>query len=636
MSAFYGHKSLRLAAAFLGCLVGLFSVFFAGTAPSSSVGSVIGEIDGISHDGDQYFISGWACQQGRSESIQLHIYVDHSAYDKPQGELAVVGWANFDSEDSISRRCHDTGRGQHRFFVALPPGVERKAEDGKLYVHGIRVVNGVSNAAITGSGRRFRYLSSLAVPFSSRTVPALAGSYRHLEDHPRVFVTADELRDLASRINQGSSYSAQRFGGLTNQIKRDLAAKIDWNATYSGCDIDVYLRVFSYEPRGGYPSEIRSEDQLRAAVNARPGFSAPDGAAVVASRLALYAALAKAGARIPPAAPSPGEASALAKQILVAWAAHGFRDAQGNFLPVSAFRCEDKKNPQPDLKNTAGADIPLQIGRGIVYSVHAQDLLEYADALDKKEEELLNAFHLAMFDLIRRAGNKGMGSPHPACERFSNGGAVAFEALLSTSRLVNDQRRFVAVLFGGDEGIPVVLPWTRFFDGVIYGENDHPMACYPNGGPDGAHTTGAFTTSIVAPGEIQDRYRGLLLQTFGYPMGSLTSLFEAAEMLRIAGYSSFAYRGNHHQSIEMAIQYYSCYGRTPGFYATVTRENARACANFEQYYGKVVNGVDSAMIFGAYRFPGNPAITSAEAAAKARGSSGAFAQDAILFGKWRN
>jgi hypothetical protein len=161
------------------------------------------------------------------------------------------------------------------------------------------------------------------------------------------------------------------------------------------------------------------------------------------------------------------------------------------------------------------------------------------------------------------------------------------------------------------------------------------MECYRNNGPDGLHSGLGFTTPIVAAGEVQDRYRAGLLQTFGYPMFTLERLINAAEILRIAGFDPYGYRGTHGQSIELALQYYACYGKTPGFYKTVSRENARACPNFEQYYGKVVNGVDANIMIGAYRFPDNPAIAAVEDSAKSTASSGAFALDAILFGRWR-
>jgi hypothetical protein len=158
------------------------------------------------------------------------------------------------------------------------------------------------------------------------------------------------------------------------------------------------------------------------------------------------------------------------------------------------------------------------------------------------------------------------------------------------------------------------------------------MECVINQGPDGLHSGPGFQTSIVAPGEVQDRFRAGLLQTFGYPMFTLERLINAAEILRLAGFDPYGYRGHHKQSIEMALQYYACYGNTPGFGQTVTRDNARACPNYEQYYGKVVNGVDPNEVFGAHQFPTNKAITAVEETAK----DSPFALDAILFGKWRD
>jgi hypothetical protein len=110
-------------------------------------------------------------------------------------------------------------------------------------------------------------------------------------------MTQADLNDLATRIDVPGSFSTQSFGRLTNQIKSDFAARVDWNATYSGCDLDIYLHAFSYEPTSGYTGEIRTESQRRAAMNVKPDLAPPAGAAVVASRLALYAVLVDAGAR---------------------------------------------------------------------------------------------------------------------------------------------------------------------------------------------------------------------------------------------------------------------------------------------------------------------------------------------------
>jgi len=91
----------------------------------------------------------------------------------------------------------------------------------------------------------------------------------------------------------------------------------------------------------------------------------------------------------------------------------------------------------------------------------------------------------------------------------------------------------------------------------------------------------AYSTKVVAPGEINDRYRNLdPLQSIGYAMAMLNSVFEAAKLIRIDGIDAYAYRGTHQQSIEMATQYYACYAQHVGFYNTVTPGSARACPDY--------------------------------------------------------
>jgi hypothetical protein len=75
--------------------------------------------------------------------------------------------------------------------------------------------------------------------------PALSGAYISSAQHPRVFVTSAELTDMVTRINAPRSFSAQNFSRLANQVKSHLAAKVDWDAVYSGCDLDIYLHAFS-------------------------------------------------------------------------------------------------------------------------------------------------------------------------------------------------------------------------------------------------------------------------------------------------------------------------------------------------------------------------------------------------------
>jgi hypothetical protein len=119
-------------------------------------------------------------------------------------------------------------------------------------------------------------------------------------------------------------------------------------------------------------------------------------------------------------------------------------------------------------------------------------------------------------------------------------------------------------------------------------------------------------------------------------MGTLEWLVEMADLLRIAGFDAYGYRGTHQQSIEMAMEYYACFAKGAGFYKVVTAENSGACPDAAQYFGKIVNGVDQLEIVGAYRFPGNASITAVETAAKTAPGSKAASLDAILFGKWRD
>jgi hypothetical protein len=462
-----------------------------------------------------------------------------------------------------------------------------------------------------------------------QSVPPLAGTYVSLAEHPRVFTTLAELEGLAKRINSPDSYSGQRFGQLATQAAGDLAANKIWDATYSGCNIETYLYVFSFEPQDpGHAATIHSD--LHLDPSARP----PAGAAVVAARLALYAALVKAGAAMPANAPSPDRAVELSKRILLAWAERGFRDEKGAFLRSASQFCLGDGAIDPVSMTQVG----LQVARGVVYSVQAQDFLLYLGAVDDEEARPLNTFHAAMYELIRNALNyRFVDHLDLDCNHYSNHVGAQLTGLLAAARLLDDRSKFEAVLDGGNPSISVTLPWTAYFDRAIYGNDASPNACYNNTGPDGLVSRPFFQTSAIAPGEIDDRYRNSNpSHGIGYPMFTLEWLYDMAEILRIAGYDAYGYRGAHGQSIEMATQYYACYARNAGFGKLVTSDNGRACPNFSQYVGKAVNGVDGNVLIGAYRFPADIEITDLEPSARTSALSGAFATDAVRFGRWRD
>jgi hypothetical protein len=498
---------------------------------------------------------------------------------------------------------------------------------------------------MTKTAKVYRSIALVIVALSIATSPAstapdvypsLAGSYTSSAQHPRVFMTPADMNEMATRINSPGSFSAQSFGKLSNKVKADLSANVDWDAVYAGCDLDMYLHAFSYEPTTGYPDEIRTASQLSTALKVKEGMAPPTGAAIVAARLAMYAALIKSGARAPASAPSSGEAAALAKRILLAWANQGLRDQKGNILSRAEQFCDGQGHFNALYQNGVG----LQIGRGMIYSVDAQDLLQSIGAFNSRQTNQLNVFHAAIFNLIREASNfraalPEMNGANSACERYSNHLGAHLLGLLAIARLLDDGRRFNAVLYGNDRSMPLAISWTAWFNHAVYGENDKPIACHKNTGADSLTSHPSFQTAVVAPGEIEDRYRNANPgQAFGYTLGVLSGLFSVADLMKNAGYDAYDYRGAHKQSIEMATRYYACYGKNAGFKKTVTADNARPCPDDQQYIGQIVNGLEPDIVMGAYHFPGNSVITELEAAAKA--AAGADVLDAIRFGRWRD
>lgn len=351
---------------------------------------------------------------------------------------------------------------------------------------------------------------------------------------------------------------------------------------------------------------------------------------MVASRLALYGALVKAGAKTAPGAPDARKAIDLAKKIMVAWSEHGFRNERNQIRTMPTEFCDDQGKP-------IQAGVGLIIGRGIVYSVQALDLLLYVDALNGQEVKAANEFHAAMYELVRNSLNSEFKQPVALCDHYNNQSANAVAGLLALARLLDDGKKFTAALNGDDPSISVSIPWNALVNGAIYGDNDVPNICRTNTGADSLSSKPFFETPTVAPGEIDDRFRNLHPQQgIGYPMFTLERIVDSAEVLKNAGFDGYGYRGTHGQSIALAIDYYACYAKGAGFGKTVTEQNSAACPNAAQYDGKVVNGVDQMVTIGAYRLPNDASLKALELDAKQAESSGPFALDGILFGKWRD
>ena len=106
-------------AALVAGLAGAASVPSDALAQNARAGRVVGNIDGISHDGGEAYVLGWACQQGNPASIEVHIYADRSAFDKPPGAFVTAGKAELESEPAVGQACQDPKGGKHRFKIEL-------------------------------------------------------------------------------------------------------------------------------------------------------------------------------------------------------------------------------------------------------------------------------------------------------------------------------------------------------------------------------------------------------------------------------------------------------------------------------------------------------------------------------------
>jgi hypothetical protein len=119
---------------------------------NSHAGPVTGVIDAVRFDADQFYVFGWACQEGNRATIDVHFYANRSASDNPPGTFVTAGTANLGNEPAVDHECHDADGGKHRFKIALPNQLMRTFQGKKLFAHGIAVAGNVENAAIAGSG----------------------------------------------------------------------------------------------------------------------------------------------------------------------------------------------------------------------------------------------------------------------------------------------------------------------------------------------------------------------------------------------------------------------------------------------------------------------------------------------------
>ena len=238
---------------------------------------------------------------GNKNSVEVRI-----SGDAPKGPFAAAGRADSESDPGVSNLCRDRD-GKHRFKLPLLSSMFVKGRERKVF--------------------------AAAMPM--RAAPrSLAGTDQRPATHPWVFTTASELEELAGGINMPGSCSAKRFSQLAGQITRDLAGRTEWAAVSTGCNAAVIQYAFSYEPQDGQAEAVRTAPKLG------PNAVAPAGGAVVASRLALYAALVKAGAKMPAGDLPPTRRQRSQGAFFSPSGDRGFRDAQGRFLTSESQLCD--------------------------------------------------------------------------------------------------------------------------------------------------------------------------------------------------------------------------------------------------------------------------------------------------------
>jgi hypothetical protein len=116
------------------------------------------------------------------------------------------------------------------------------------------------------------------------------------------------------------------------------------------------------------------------------------------ARAAVYAALEDAGATPRSGAPSATDAAAFAKRILLAWADHGFRDETGAFRNTDEKYCDLDPDGKAHVTQFGTFVSALTHARGVIYSVHAQGLLQGITVLTRAEQTGLDLFHHNMVD----------------------------------------------------------------------------------------------------------------------------------------------------------------------------------------------------------------------------------------------
>lgn len=111
---------------------------------------IVGRIDYVRSlpDGN-VAIGGWSCDYGKSESINVHVYVGGAA---GTGVKIKTVLASLPSEPAVGNACGDSANAPHRFKYVMPYELLKQYAGQLIYVHGISITGG-RNLLLSESGK---------------------------------------------------------------------------------------------------------------------------------------------------------------------------------------------------------------------------------------------------------------------------------------------------------------------------------------------------------------------------------------------------------------------------------------------------------------------------------------------------
>ena len=172
-----------------------------------------GTIDGVSGN----IVSGWACTQGISESVGIHVYIggSHGNY----GVEALHDVADQPSEHAVALEC-GSGYYYHRFAVDLT-GLER-AGGMSIWIYAING-HGGSNPLLTNSG-------TFSVPGGHLPLPPSNFAYTRLADY--YTFTWDPIPGISYyrffEVSKGGVMTETLITGSTYTIVRPVTDQWRW------------------------------------------------------------------------------------------------------------------------------------------------------------------------------------------------------------------------------------------------------------------------------------------------------------------------------------------------------------------------------------------------------------------------